>query len=152
MSQTTKNNTDDEKKLLQKTKNLPDELIRIIHSYLSIKILTFMNKTYYFQYHSLLKPYIINRNIENYIRDVLRRDHEFVFEQILKENYKRWLEIKHFIYKNVIYKNYIYFIKDYCISNDSVKCRNLLNEFLEELGLCKNQHKKNIVKHIRWRN
>ena len=52
---------------------------------------------------------------------------------------------------NIIYKNYIYFIKDFCIENNSEKCRITINNFLEKLGLCKNQHKKNIIKHIRWK-
>ena len=44
----------------------------------------------------------------------------------------------------------LYFIKDYCIENDSEKCRIMINNFLEKLGLCKNQHKKNIIRNIRW--
>ena len=82
---------------------------------------------------------------------MLRRDYDFVFERILIENYEKWLKIKHYIYKNVIYNNYIYFIKDYCIENESNKCRILINSFFKEHGLCQNQHKNNIIKNKRWK-
>ena len=86
---------------------------------------------------------------ENYIRETIRRDHAFVFEQIIKENWKKWLSIREYLYKNSVYSNYIYFLKDYGLINDSIKCRNLLNTFLLERGIGKNQHKKNIIKNIR---
>jgi len=132
---------------------LPYEIIKYIKDYIPITSLIFTNKQYYLKYHYLLKINIIPKeSIENYIRDIVRRDYHFVFERILNENYKKWFEIKQFIYKNIIYKNYIYFLKDFCLINESCKCRNTLNSFLEENGLCKNQHKKNPSKHIRWKN
>ena len=70
----------------------------------------------------------------------------------MRENYKKWFEIKNYIYKNMIFKNYIYFIINYCIDNESTKCNCLIKEFLKELGFSKNLHKKNIIKHIRWKN
>ena len=111
----------------------------------------FLNKKNYINNHYLLRPIILKNKIENYIRDMIRRDYDLVFEQILLENYKRWLEIKHYMYKNIIYKNYIYFIKDFCIENESNKCRSLINLFLKEHGLCQNQHKNNIIKNKRWK-
>jgi len=129
---------------------LPDELIRLIKEYLPINILIFTNKTNYLLYHSSLKKYILN--YENYIRDTIRRDNPFVFNEIIKENYKIWLRIKNYSFKNAIYKNYIYFLLNYCTENNSPICRLLLSDFLKEHGLCQNQHKKNIIKHIRWKN
>jgi hypothetical protein len=88
---------------------------------------------------------------EHYIRNIIYRDFDFIFTQIIQENYLKWIDMKQYMYKNVIYKNYIYFIKDFCIENNSEKCRIMLNNFLDKLGLCKNQHKKNINKHIIWK-
>lgn len=130
---------------------LPDVLIEIIKNYLTLRSTVFLNKKNYLMNHYLLRPFIFKNNIENYIRYILRRDYDFVFKQILLENYKKWLEIKHYMYKNIIYKNYIYFIKDYCIENESNNCRNLINFFLKEHGLCQNQHKNNIIKNKRWK-
>jgi hypothetical protein len=65
--------------------------------------------------------------------------------------YKSIGKIKNYIYKNIMYKNYYYFLTDYCIKNNSIKCRTELNEFLKEQGLCQNRHKKNSCIHIRWK-
>jgi hypothetical protein len=130
---------------------LPFHIINEIKKYIPNKTLIFLNHDKYITNHYLIRHIIPSIKFENYIRNIIYRDFDFVFQQIVKENYLKWFEIKHYIYKNVIYKNYIYFIKGFCIENNSEKCRFFLNEFLEKLGLCKNQHKKNIIKHIRWK-
>ena len=128
---------------------LPEELIKIIHNFLPIQAIDFTNKQNYNLYHPYIKKYI--SNYENYIRDTMRRDNSFVFEKIMRENYKKWVEIKNYVYKKMIFKNYIYFAINYCIDNESTKCNYLLKEFLKELGISKNLHKKNIIKHIKWK-
>lgn len=138
-----------ERNLLQKTRDLPEVLIGLIHSYLTIPVRICLCRIDYFQYHSLLRKYILSNEYENYIRDVIRRDHDFVFEPILRENYKKWLSMKQYHYKNSLYLNYLYFLKDFCMMNDSTRCRNLLYEFMEIQGLGKNLHKKNVVRNIR---
>ena len=127
---------------------LPLDIINIIKEYIPLTSLIFTNKDNYIKYHYLLKIKLR----EHYIRNIIRRDYDFVFERILNENYKKWIMLKQYMYKNIIYGNYIYFLKDYCLTNESIKCRIILNQFLEENGLCKNQHKKNPSKHIRWKN
>jgi len=146
--------------IIEKNKNiftfinkLPHELVNIIKEYIQPITFVFTNKIDYLKYHYLINIKLIPKTSkENYIRDIVRRDYYFVFERILHENYKKWFSIKNYIYKNIIYSNYIYFLKDFCFINESHKCRNILNKFLEENGLCKNQHKKNTSKHIRWKN
>ena len=135
--------------ICKKIQYLPDELIQIIKEYVPIIVIVFTNKENYNLYHFYIKKYIIN--YENFIRDTIRRDHSFVFNKIIEENYKKWLNKKNYIYKNFKYKNYIYFIIDYCIENSSTQCRNMILELLKVYGLCQNQHKKNISKHIRWK-
>lgn len=128
---------------------MPEVIVNIIKEYIPKKSLVFTNKTHYILYHAFIKTHITN--FENYIRDTIRRDNEFVFEMIMRENYKKWYEIKNYKYKNMIFKNYFYFVINYCIENDSNNCRNIINEIIKQHGLCKNLHKKNIVKYIRWR-
>jgi hypothetical protein len=132
--------------------NLPCELIYLIKCYLPKSTLMFLNKSYYKKYHYLIKKFIIKNNFENYIRNIIRRDNDFVFSHILIDFNKELSKIKNYIYKNVMYKKYYYFLIDYCISNNSVKCRNTLNDFLNVQGLCQNRHKKNTSIHIRWKN
>ena len=61
-------------------------------------------------------------------------------------------EFKKYMYKNIIFKKYAYFVINYCIENESNNCRKFMNSFFQELGLGKNQHKKNFVKYIKWKN
>jgi len=130
---------------------LPIDLINEIKKYIQNKNLIFVNREKYITDHHLIRDLIPKMNFERYIRNIVYLDLDFIFTQIIQENYLKWFEIKEYLYKNVIYKNYIYFVKWFCIENNSEKCRIMLNCFIEKLGLCKNQHKKNIIKHIRWK-
>jgi len=143
----TQNNTD----IFYYINKLPFFIVNEIQKYISEQNLIFVNREKYINKHYLIRYLIPSNKFENYIRTIVYRDFDFVFQQIVQENYLKWLEIKQYIYKNNIYTNYIYFIKGLCIENNSEKCRFFLNDFLEKLGLCKNQHKKNIIKHIRWK-
>ena len=136
--------------LIIKINKLPSELVDIIKEYIPKKSLVFVNKTYYNLHHSLIKQYI--NNYENFIRDVIRRDDEFVFERIVHENFLKWFQIKKYRYKNIIFNNYAYFVINYCIENESNNCRKIIEDFFKELGLDKNLHKKNIIKYIKWKN
>ena len=49
------------------------------------------------------------------------------------------------------YMNYLVFLNSYCVDHDSQKCLQLLNPIIEKLGFSKNQHKKNLIKYIKWK-
>ena len=98
-----------------------------------------------------MKQHINKSNIENYYRAMIRQDNDFVLKQLLVENQKKWFNMKKYYYKTCIYTNYITFMESYAIENQSTKCRKLIFELFQELGLNKNQHKKNIIKYIRWK-
>jgi hypothetical protein len=130
---------------------LPNELIREIYTYIPKTVTVFLTKKNYLKYHHLLRKHINKRNIENYIRAIVRQDNDFVLKQLLVENEKRWLNMKKCYYKHCIYTNYVTFLESYAIDNESTKCRDLITNFFQELGLSKNQHKKNVIKYIRWK-
>lgn len=137
---------------LKNCDKLPEVLVDIIYSYIPTKVTTFFNKTNYLKQHHILSEYIKdNGQMENYIRAMIRQDNDFVFNQILTENYRRWINMKKYYYKDCIHLNYIIFLESYAIENESTKCRKLIGELLKELGLSKNQHKKNTIKYIRWK-
>ena len=136
---------------VEKVDTLPCELVMMIKSFLPKTSLIFLNRYYYKKYHYLVKKMVNKNNFENYLRDIVRRDNEFVFSQILLDFHKNLSRIKNYVYKNIMYKNYFYFLTDYCIKNSSINCRNVLNEFLKVQGLCQNRHKKNTFIHIRWK-
>jgi len=133
-------------------KKLPIEIEQYIKDFIPIQVLCFLNKKYYIKYHKYMKDWVPKELYENYLRDMVRRDNDFVFNLLVKENYKKWLQIKKYRYKNTIYGNYICFMESFCIENQSTKCRNSLKDFLNKTGLSKNQHKKNTITNIIWRN
>jgi hypothetical protein len=131
---------------------LPYEMVYIIYSYVPKKVTAFLSKTNYKKEHHFITNNIINNGeMENYIRTMIRQDNDFVFNQLLKENYRRWIIMKNYYYKDCIYTNYLIFLESYAIENQSTKCRKLIGELLKELGLSKNQHKKKTIKYIRWK-
>ena len=136
--------------VLEDINYLPEDVVDyVIKEYIPDEYFMLTNKHYYLLYHSTIRHKI--RNYENFIRDMIQRDNDFVFRLMLQENYKRWMDIRQYIYKSTLYKNYIYFVNDFCIEHDSNKCRTTLMGFLDEHGLCQNQHKKNIRRSIKWK-
>lgn len=130
--------------------DLPEQVIRYIKEFIPEQKLVFVNSMYYKLYHHTLKKRI--RMYDNYVRDMIRRDNEYVFENIIRENLDLWLKNKQYIYKNMIFNNYIYFVMNYCIENNSDRCRELINCYFPKGHLCRNLHKKNVVKYIKWKN
>jgi hypothetical protein len=129
---------------------LPHDIIIIIKEYIPKKIFIFTNRENYNLYHSLLKPYI--SNIENYIRYIVKFDYSFIFQKVLRENFKKWVQIKSYRYKDMIFGDYFHFISNYCIENESSNCRKSIIIFLKEHGLNKNLYKKKFIKYIKWKN
>jgi hypothetical protein len=82
---------------------------------------------------------------------MVRQDNDFVFTQLLVENYNKWLNMKKYYYKECIFGNYLIFLESYAIDNDSVRCGKILFNLLEKETLSKNKHKKNINKYVRWK-
>jgi hypothetical protein len=58
---------------------------------------------------------------------------------------------RNYLNKDCIYYNYLVFLNSYCIDHNSYKCKIIIQEILEKLGLSKNQHKKNLIKYIKWK-
>lgn len=147
------NNTDEQQynQFINKINKLPMEMKNEIFNFLPNEKLVFTNKQYYETYHPLVYNLIPKRFTENYIRDMVARDNSFVFYYILREKYNKWEKITDYVFKNVVYFNYLQFILSYCIMNESTNCKNVYYDYLKEQGIAENQHKKNVVKHIRWR-
>lgn len=136
--------------LIEKIRNLPNELVDTIKEYVPKTKFIFTNRENYKLYHYLIpiKP----NHVNNYIKDIIRRDNEYCLNAIIRENYYKWYEKGQVYYKNMVFTNYLYFIIDYCIENESENCLKIINLFLKEHGLGKNLHKKNVVKYIKWKN
>ena len=135
--------------LIANINKLPAELINLIKEYVQKQTLAFVNKTHYILHHSLIKSLI--RNYESFIRDVIKRDNAFVFERIVKENVTKWFRITKYTHNSYTFNNYAHFIIYFCVENESHECRKIAEQIFKEHGLCKNLHKKNIIKYIKWK-
>lgn len=136
--------------VIKEVKDLPDDIIRVIMEFIPRQKLVFVNSLYYNMYHHLLKGSI--KTYDNYLRDMIRRDNSLVFEKLIQENIGRWLKNKQYTYKNMIFNNYVYFIIHYSIENNSDNCRKILMDYLKKHDLCRNLHKKKVIKYIKWNN
>jgi hypothetical protein len=130
---------------------LPEVLVDMAYSYIPKSVTMFLTKKNYIEGHHLIRQFIDKRKIEQYIRAMVSHDNDFVFKQLLVENYNRWLNMRKYYYQESIYGNYLNFLESYAIDNQSTKCRKLLLKLFEEEGLSKNQHKKNTIRYIRWK-
>jgi hypothetical protein len=140
------------KDLLNNINKLPNEIVSIIESYVPAIVKVFWNKTMYEANHKLIIHFLSlhNKNIEEYIRSIIRKDNDYVFSHLLVDNLSKWQNLRNYLNRDCIYINYLVFLNSYCIDNDSKKCKKILEEILEKLGLSKNQHKKNLIKYIKW--
>ena len=110
--------------------DLPKHLLDFIwDNYVSIDVKIFVSKEYYIKYHYLIK-YIYFKNISSYkryIRNIVRNDYSFIFQQVVKENLTKWNKKKIRIqYKKVIYYSMYDYLNMLCIDYNSTRCRNLL--------------------------
>jgi hypothetical protein len=126
----------------------PRELLDVIYLYIPERVTIFLTKENYVNNHYKVKGMVKRDMLENYIRSMIRQDNDFVFQHLLVENSRIWINMKKYNYRRAVYLNYLYFVEAYCIENESSKCREKLIQFFIEQGLSKNRHKKNIVKYL----
>ena len=134
--------------ILNRIFKLPDVLIEIIKDYLPLNITMVLNKTNYLKNNKYLK--ICSESYDNYVRDMVRKDCDFVFNQIIEKNNKKWIRSK-YKYNNIIYANYLIFLSSFCIENHSTNCRNVIQTFFKKHGISQNQHKNNTFINKRWK-
>lgn len=108
---------------------LPFELCDIIFSFIPDYNKIRLNKTYFQKYHHLIKSHIINNKTEDYIRNMLRQDCDFIFFQLLQENHFKWNNLmRNYYYDTLIFSTYIDFIAYYCDEHESHKCKSLIDD------------------------
>lgn len=138
--------------LFQNISKLPEVLVDIVYEYVPLSTKIFLTRKNYCENHHLVKSYINKRQYENYIRCMVRQDNSFVFAFLINENITIWMnKIFNFLYKDTTYDNYLWFLHEYCIENESTRCKNIIDKYIELLGLDKNRHKKSTLFNSRWR-
>lgn len=134
--------------------HLPVEIKKYIFLYIDNNTLMWINKDYYKKYHKLLinsSNIRKNKNEYSFIRHIIKKDYDFVFEENLFENFNKWILKKKIYHGYLIYANYIYFLLNYCIQEKSPKCKNILVETMKSKGLYHNIKNKQIYKIIRYK-
>lgn len=109
---------------------LPQEILDYIFDFVQNIDKVFVSKLFYKKYHYLIKNKIKSASYEKYIRFTITKNLYFTFEHIINENYRRWIRMKRYRYKDMEFSNYIEFLKFYCNENKSIQCFNILISFL----------------------
>tara|TARA_R110002072_G_scaffold269377_1_gene428700 strand:- start:1007 stop:1384 length:378 start_codon:yes stop_codon:yes gene_type:complete len=87
----------------------------------------FLNKQNYIKYHYLIQNKLNHKIFESYIRDIIRLDYSFVFNEIIKENLDFWMVYNKYIrYQHLIFPNYYEYINYLINKNNSGKIKNLI--------------------------
>lgn len=128
--------------------DLPDDILYLIFQYIPTHQLTLLNSEYYALHHNAVKRRI--SRYEQYLRTMMRRDNDYVFQTIVRENADDWIENRQYRYKNMTFSNYIYFVLHFCMEANAEKCIKTIMEELSKRDLCRNLHKKKVVKYIKW--
>ena len=128
---------------------LPDEILE----YILDKVLPLykynLSKNFYIKYHYLISSKI--SNYDNYIRNIIRHDCNYVFDFLLNENFINWLNVKKIYYEGFIITNYIRYLNYLIDKHNSDRCKAILINKLKDNDLYKNWHKKNGIKNIKWK-
>ena len=118
---------------------LPECVIQIIYSFLPPEYLTSTNRNNYLSSINIKRQCIKPYGFHSYVRDIIRRDSDFVFYSILDQYKTEWERDKRFRYKGTRYNNYIMYLKNYSEEIKSYRCNMILKELYNP---DKKEHKK----------
>jgi hypothetical protein len=134
---------------------VPDDVIGIIRSYVPIKQLYVVNKSYFYScYPRIIENYSLKDAIFNsYIKRIIRKDCELQFRLISRQFYHSWVKPSKWVFNYSKYPNYAVFIKEYCNINNSQKCKNIISATINDTNSCnKNKYKKIKTFNTKWSN
>lgn len=126
---------------------LPEDLVRIIKSYIPIKFLRLTNKYYWNKCYDISYK---SKLQSSYWRFILRNDNEFVFNNYISRASRYFLKEKKIIYKSQVYPRRLELV-NYLINFifDSQKCKIALEDYMKNNRLV---FKKIRVKLNKWSN
>tara|TARA_B100001287_G_C22482459_1_gene435004 strand:- start:265 stop:675 length:411 start_codon:yes stop_codon:yes gene_type:complete len=92
--------------------NLPEDVLNNIFLFIDNNEKIFLNKYYYFKFHKLVVKKMDSKIFECYLRDIIRADYSFVFQEILKEKLNFWLIYNKCVrFEKFLFTNYFQYIK-----------------------------------------
>lgn len=134
--------------------HLPPDIIEMIYYYLPYSTLSNLNKNYYNAFHSEKLDIIHGKNcFDSYVRDMIRKDCDYILTFLTQKYYAFWNKKKTYIYKKVPYKSYYDFLYHFSFSNNHLKCSQVLrstnNYLLEKQKNTKTKTKTCMIKNRR---
>jgi len=129
---------------------LPDDLIMYIwENYIYSINKVWTNKDNYEKYHYLIFYNI--QNYDNYIRDIIRLDYNYVAKFILNEQLQYWIKNKKRLkYQNLIFPTYINYINFLINKHDSGKIKNEIIKRLKQQKCEKIWQENYIITKKKW--
>lgn len=127
---------------------LPSEIMKYIYDYIPELTLTVLNKPLYNANRHCIRRNIPVLNYESYIRDIIRKDNNFVFNNLLNDNFSRWQHMKNFKYKNFTFGDYIAYIVYLSQEHDACKVNMLILDKQNVDG--KKRHKNARIRSNTW--
>jgi len=129
--------------------NLPGDLVNIIFEYLPTETMKCTNKINFFKgIKDKFDENLTRKNINNYMRYVIRNDLIFPFKYLLEIN-NQWFKAIKYKFDIASYPSYIVYLKELALKNNSQKCY----EYIKDInGMRKKKYKKIKRKNSRWSN
>jgi len=108
-------------------RNLPEELLLLVYTFMPTQILMFLNKLQYrLHHHLVMQSFVRPTKLETFIRTMVRQDNDFVLQQLLLERTTKWLQMTKYYYKELKHANYIAFLYQYATEFQATRCAQLL--------------------------
>ena len=132
---------------------IPNDILKnYIFKYIDNFYKIFLNKKNYIKYYYLIQNKINIKIFESYMRDIIRLDYSFVFNEIIKENLNFWMVYNKSIrYQHLIFPNYYEYINYLINKNNSGKIKNLILYYTKANNCNKIYHERIInIKNNKW--
>ena len=129
---------------------LPPEITKCIYDYIPSLTRTVLNKSLYMSNRKCIRQNIPVLKYEGYMRHIVRKDNNFVFNNLLNDNFTRWQHMKNFKYKNFTFDDYIAYIIYLSQEHDASKVHALILDKQNLDG--KKRHKNARIRSNTWSN
>ena len=129
---------------------LPLVLVAEIYKFIPLKTLVLCSKDNWINYYNFfLKTKQLN---QSYLRNILRKDLNFVFSYYLQYYFKKFIKPRKIKYNSYIFSTYMNLIRHITITYDSQKCYQIVLDFEEKNAIDKKKYKKKKIKLNKWSN
>ena len=129
---------------------LPSDIVKHIYDYIPPLTRTILNKSLYMDNRKCIRQNIPVLKYEGYIRHIVRKDNDFVFNNLLNDNFSRWQHMKNFKYKTFTFEDYMAYIIYLSQEHEASKVHALVLDKQNLVG--KKRHKNARIRSNTWSN